>query len=49
MKAPNRKNASGYISSLFTYTNAFNRNAPKAGVQKRNMIGFVIINWTLIQ
>lgn len=29
MKAPNRKQASGYISSLFTYTNDFDKDAPK--------------------
>ncbi|MEP7702807.1 family 16 glycosylhydrolase [Paraglaciecola sp. 25GB23A] len=34
MKAPDRNSASGYISSLFTYTNDFDRNAPKAGVQE---------------
>jgi beta-glucanase (GH16 family) len=34
MKAPNRESATGYISSLFTYTNDFDRNAPKAGVQE---------------
>lgn len=34
MKAPNRESASGYISSLFTYTNDFDRNAPDAGLQE---------------
>jgi len=34
MKAPNRERASGYISSLFTYVNEFDRNAPNAGVQE---------------
>ncbi|MFT7286883.1 MAG: endo-1,3-1,4-beta-glycanase ExoK [Halieaceae bacterium] len=34
MKAPNRESASGYISSLFTYTNEFDRNAPSVGIQE---------------
>ncbi len=34
MKAPNRETASGYISSLFTYTNDFDRDAPNAEKQE---------------
>ncbi|MFT6731833.1 MAG: endo-1,3-1,4-beta-glycanase ExoK [Polaribacter sp.] len=34
MKAPAREKSSGYISSLFTYTNDFKRNEPKAGSQE---------------
>lgn len=34
MKAPNRKRASGYISSLFTYVNQFDRDAPDSGEQE---------------
>lgn len=34
MKAPDRDRASGYISSLFTYVNEFDRNAPDVGVQE---------------
>ncbi|GAB5382144.1 MAG: beta-glucanase [Aliiglaciecola sp.] len=34
MKAPNRRQASGYISSLFTYTNDFDRLAPNVGAQE---------------
>ena len=34
MKAPTREKGSGYISSLFTYTNDFKRNAPEAGIQE---------------
>ena len=34
MKAPNRETASGYISSLFTYTNDFTPNAPADAVQE---------------
>lgn len=34
MKAPTRSQASGYISSLFTYSNDFNAKAPKEGLQE---------------
>lgn len=34
MRAPKRETASGYISSLFTYTNDFDRNAPKDSLQE---------------
>ncbi len=34
MKAPSRKSASGYISSLFTYVNDFDANAPDEGIQE---------------
>ncbi|GAA0857444.1 glycoside hydrolase family 16 protein [Aliiglaciecola litoralis] len=34
MRAPNRATASGYISSLFTYSNDFDRHAPNSGVQE---------------
>lgn len=34
MKAPNRETASGYISSLFTYVNGFDRDAPGVGLQE---------------
>ena len=34
MKAPDRETASGYISSLFTYTNDFTPNAPADAVQE---------------
>ncbi len=34
MKAPARAQASGYISSLFTYTNDFDRHAPDKGIQE---------------
>ncbi|WP_051275612.1 glycoside hydrolase family 16 protein [Aestuariibacter salexigens] len=34
MKAPARQQASGYISSLFTYTNDFDADAPNAGKQE---------------
>lgn len=34
MKAPDRMRASGYISSLFTYTNDFDRHAPDKGIQE---------------
>ncbi len=34
MKAPNRETASGYISSLFTYTNDFTPDAPANAVQE---------------
>ena len=34
MKAPNRETASGYISSLFTYMNDFDADAPNVGKQE---------------
>jgi endo-1,3-1,4-beta-glycanase ExoK len=34
MKAPSRKKGSGYISSLFTYTNDFDRDNPDVGIQE---------------
>jgi endo-1,3-1,4-beta-glycanase ExoK len=34
MKAPNREVASGYISSLFTYVNGFDRDSPGVGLQE---------------
>jgi beta-glucanase (GH16 family) len=34
MKTPAREVGSGYISSLFTYTNDFDRNQPEVGIQE---------------
>ena len=34
MKAPSRETASGYISSLFTYTNDFDADKPNKGLQE---------------